>query len=280
MKKGLILFFVGLMALGIVSCGYHSDEQVVEPEWDTLKYKQEITKQNAPGIAYDINVVLPKEISHSYADIRMQLLPQLFALPIISDGTDSIDLDITDAQGCLTAYLKQNKRVQDEAVANIKAEGMDVMQYEMHWENNIELKPIMVNGMLVTFMLNYYSFAGGAHGIHGTNYMTFDVRTGEQIHDKEIFREGTQVQLDKLLHNSLIHYCELNKEAGLTPDDFDIEMLHTNDNYYLTSDSIYYTYNVYEIAPYAYGSHTLGFSAKEALPYLNKESLVYNYWKL
>lgn len=281
MKRNLIFLVAGLMALALTSCRNEGKETTVEIAWDTLTYNHLIADQYEAGISYDINVVLPKEgLNEAYTAIRHQLLTQLFAMPMSYGECDSIKLDLNDAQACLKAYLDANQKCLDDILASFKEDGLEAPPYDIHWECNNTLKPVMVNDTLITFLLNYANYAGGAHGIHGAVYMTFDTQTGEQLHDKDIFLKGTDEQLNHLLQNSLMHYCEKFEEQALTTADFEIDMLHINDNFYLTPDSIYYTYNVYEIAPYAYGSHTFGFSAKEALPYLNKESLAYKYWNL
>lgn len=271
------------MLFALSSCQRGVKETCGELTWDTITHISKQEDFTIPGISYEISVVLPKDsLCPAFSAIRQQLLSRLFGTSIAWEP-DSLELDLTNAHKCLATYLKANQKSLDEAAADHAPNGIDETQMataSLFWSNNIELKPILIGDTLITFELNHYNYIGGAHGIYGTYFLTFNAQTGEQLHDKDIFAPGTEKALDDLLQTALMHYCEHNEEAVLSTNDFETQYLHTNDNFRLTPDSIYYTFNVYEIASYPVGSHTFGFSALEAKPYLNPKSIVYQYWKL
>lgn len=283
MKKHILLFLFILMALALTSCRHNEEMTCTELAWDTLTHLYQQEDYTVPGISYQINVVLPKDsLCPAHTAMRQQLLDRLFGTSIAWEP-DSLKLDLSDAHKCLDTYLNANQKALDKVAAEYAPGGVGEAQMataSLFWGNELKLSPVMVDDTFITFALFYYNYIGGVHGIYGTYYLTFNAQTGEQVHDKDFFLPNTEEALDDLLQTALMHYCEHNDEVALSTNDFETQYLHTNDNFRLTPDSIYYTFNVYEIASYPVGCHTFGFSAQEAKPYLNPQSIVYQYWKL
>lgn len=105
----------------------------------------------------------------------------------------------------------------------------------------------------VSLELNYYLFTGGAHGYSGTQFLNFDVITGELLdqnslfvdveglirYSEKIFREQYQVPQERSINSS-----------GFW---FDDDQFHLPENIGFTETELILHYNQYEIASYAEG---------------------------
>lgn len=305
MKSPLAIIPILLWVFAISSCQQAAQETACDISWDTISFHQEGSEQQIARIDYKIDIVIPKsDVNEALTSIRQQLLAQLFSYPLSSDDeTDFVALDLSNALECLDHYVEYNQRDWLNAAAyheatrpgNDETKRSRILRTEqtpwstwtcyMPWSDAIELRPFLVDDAFVTFILNKSSFTGGAHGDYSTTYLTFDTQTGDPIYDTDLFQGGTEGELSHLLRASLVNYCENYADLAHDTDDildtadFWIENLLPNSNFFLTPDSIYYTFNVHEIAPYCCGCHTFGFSAQEAKPYLNRQSIAYKYWK-
>lgn len=112
-----------------------------------------------------------------------------------------------------------------------------------------------ING-IVTFLNENYmcykydleSYSGGAHDLTETLYFVFDLKTGKKLTEKEVFKSGCQEKLSEIL-------TEILSDTELYPDNdtYNLEELKLNGNFLFEPDTLIYTFNRYEIAPYSSG---------------------------
>lgn len=101
-------------------------------------------------------------------------------------------------------------------------------------------------------------FTGGAHPCKQTTILRFNTQTGEFITLDAVFPTINHPQLQNLLLAKLmkdlnVHSInELHKMGVLEMTDMFI-----SNNFALRDDSIEFYYNEYDIAPYAFGAHTI-----------------------
>ena len=100
-------------------------------------------------------------------------------------------------------------------------------------------------------------YQGGAHGTYVMNVMNFDTRTGQLLSMDDIFKPGYERPLLRLIMKHMAQDMELKddslstlREAGFF---YDMEPVLPQ-VFQLRQDSIFFTYNVYDIAPYALGA--------------------------
>ncbi len=139
------------------------------------------------------------------------------------------------------------------------------------WYNyikNIKSKILFSEDNLLTYQIDTYDYTGGAHGSHASLFLNFDLRTGKQVHLSNLFNEGYEKELTRLLLAQLEKNNKVSTQNELEDIGYFItEPLSPTENFYFNKDGFCFFYNVYEIAPYAMGTTTINipFSAVESL---------------
>lgn len=105
-----------------------------------------------------------------------------------------------------------------------------------------------LNKDFMCYQYDVESYSGGAHGLSETYYLVFDLKTGKRLTENEIFISGSQKKFSKIL-------TEILSDNKLYPenDTYELEGLELNGNFSLEQDTLVYTFNQYEIAPYSSG---------------------------
>ncbi|NCT19038.1 MAG: hypothetical protein AUK33_04900 [Flavobacteriaceae bacterium CG2_30_34_30] len=121
---------------------------------------------------------------------------------------------------------------------------------------------------LVSIEFEYYLYTGGAHGYGGTNYLNFDVKTGERLSEQTLFTDFDGFL--KYSENKFREVYKIPKDNSINSTGFWFE----NGAYYLpenigfTDEEVVLIYNQDEIASYAEGPIQLKFPKEEVLSYL------------
>lgn len=125
----------------------------------------------------------------------------------------------------------------------------------------IEARPSTENPDYLVYIINTSSYRGGAHGMYGCRFLNFNPSNGHLMTLNDVFKTNYQNAVSELLLNKLMkdtgcaNLEELEDKAYLQ----DTEMYPSN-NFRLGKDSIYFFYNVYEIAPYSSGTTEIALS--------------------
>jgi hypothetical protein len=99
---------------------------------------------------------------------------------------------------------------------------------------------------MVSYIKYVHGYSGGAHGMDALTCRTFDLKTGEQILEEDLFKEGYEDKLTAALRINLLSSIEDQDML------FETDIIPSND-FYLTPEGITYIYQRYEIGPYAIG---------------------------
>lgn len=100
---------------------------------------------------------------------------------------------------------------------------------------------------ILSLNLIVYSFTGGAHGMTTVQSLTFDTKTGKQYALKDLFKPNS-------------HYEEkISAIISKKIKDWDIQLLEpfkgirSDQDFYIADTSLVIYFQLYEIAPYAWG---------------------------
>ena len=169
------------------------------------------------------------------------------------------------------AYIEMEpQQALDAYVAMLKTEyKINNLPLKEDWEKNnrdFEYAPICCEEQVLTgsvmgevkgilsYCVERYVYTGGAHGSNFRQFVNYNLQTGEQIDEEQLFAENYQEQLTQLL---LQYMVEQNDEIALIQDlqeaGYNVDDIHPNDNFYLAEEGITYVFNPYDIAPYALG---------------------------
>lgn len=117
---------------------------------------------------------------------------------------------------------------------------------------------------LQTYAVAYNDYTGGAHGMNALICNVFDLTTGETVSEADLFAEGYQEGVSALLKTALDAFLEAQEEG----EDLVFGAPEPNGNFSVSEEGVTWTYNPYEIAPYALGAIELTVSWSDLKPYL------------
>lgn len=101
----------------------------------------------------------------------------------------------------------------------------------------------------LSLIVTYYEYRGGAHGIYSVVPYNYNLKTGERLQIKDLFKEGYD-------YKSIINK-EILAEISKNPDSYfkdAFKSIKENTDFYLTKDGIVIYFQLYEIAPFAAGN--------------------------
>ncbi|HPO50666.1 MAG TPA: DUF3298 domain-containing protein [Spirochaetota bacterium] len=122
---------------------------------------------------------------------------------------------------------------------------------------------------------NLYSFSGGAHPNYFTTYANYNLNSGEKLTVKDIVYDGKYEELVKIAEEQLKKDKEI--EAGFSLADlgyyFPEDTFYLPDNFLIKEKSIFFYFNIYEVAPYVLGPTEIEISFDKLTDIINFDSL-------
>lgn len=122
----------------------------------------------------------------------------------------------------------------------------------LRYEDQANTYVLWNEGDLLSIGYFGYYYSGGAHGNYGTTVASYDTRTGRHLRSTDIFRPGTEAQLEKLLGRYARLALGLKPGQPLSNVLFE-NTLPTTSNVYLTGGGAVFVYAPYEVASFAQG---------------------------
>ena len=262
MKK--ILFI--LLVIILVGCSSNNNDF-----FETKSYSCEIVKEDFNlHFEFTGEIELPTEkIGDSYKLLQENILSALFGsefadhptkkvLQIYADSSfveyEKVYEEIYDNAQC-TMHNFCGKREQSSlfglpsgAKITTERSNAQLCNFETHIKGNV----LYCDSNILSYQRELYTYAGGAHGMNTKINYVFDIKTGEQLTEEDIFGQGFERKVGKLLDEK----AKALRAEGLLPEEnefYNDWYIEPNGNFALTDSSIIYTFNPYEIAPYCYG---------------------------
>ena len=111
----------------------------------------------------------------------------------------------------------------------------------------------------------FYEYTGGAHGLHGKIYKVYSLSNGERLKIEDILIDVNNLDLINKVKEKLLSIAD--EESYFNLDGLSLQ----ENNFYITSKGLTFTWGIYEIAPYATGDSEVLFLVDEIMPYLKDE---------
>ena len=111
----------------------------------------------------------------------------------------------------------------------------------------------------------FYEYTGGAHGVHGKIYKVYSLSNGERLKIEDILIDVNNLDLINKVKEKLLSIAD--EESYFNLDGLSLQ----ENNFYITSKGLTFTWGIYEIAPYATGDSEVLFLVDEIMPYLKDE---------
>lgn len=104
----------------------------------------------------------------------------------------------------------------------------------------------------ISILIKYYKYSGGAHGYYEYVPYNIDLRNGDNLTLKDIFKKdvGYKEVIDKEVEKQI---KELGKKEKDLDKVYDFYGIKENQKFYLKDDEIVIYFDLYDIAPYAAG---------------------------
>ncbi|MBO4466997.1 MAG: DUF3298 domain-containing protein [Bacteroidales bacterium] len=118
----------------------------------------------------------------------------------------------------------------------------------------------------INYVLSYYSYRGGAHGIQTVSPIVFDAKTGAIVSEQDLFAPGYEQPVAELLKEAVKVSMEAEDAEllGLV----DMELVAPNNNFSVSSNGVEWVFQPYEVGPYALGIVSASLDWKQLKPYL------------
>ena len=247
MKKTTKLLFTSLLIVTFfVSCKQktimtteNSHSEIYYLAADTAKGSLHLNLMVELPACYHNEIILDS--------IRNTLITNLFGSDYLQFGNDSI-LKVF-AASLINEYKITNAPLLEQLDSTAF--------YSFFNEHNLEGFSLLNDEKIYSYGINRYVFMGGAHGLTTLNYFNFDLKSGKQIMENDLFEAGFEETLTSLLKTRMVEQSneDPNVETIISLDDSDywVDAIKPNNNFYITDESLNYVFNPYEIAPYYMG---------------------------
>ncbi|MEI0611189.1 DUF3298 and DUF4163 domain-containing protein [Brachyspira pilosicoli] len=112
-----------------------------------------------------------------------------------------------------------------------------------------------------------YEYTGGAHGNYATINSVYSLENGNKLKIEDLIIDLKSADLIKLIVDKLVKIEGRDANSYFGLDELSLE----NNNFYLTSKGLVFTWGIYEIGPYAIGETRVLIPTEEIKPYLKDE---------
>ena len=134
------------------------------------------------------------------------------------------------------------------------------------WEDHVNGYFSGRYGNFLSYMVEFYGFRGGAHGMNTMTPVVFNRKTGEVVPEEAFFADGYREPVAALIKAHLPDALEGDEEALAAV--FEPDLLGPNGLYEVTKEGVTWYYQPYDIAPYYLGVISVTVPWKELKPYI------------
>ena len=262
MKKKFIFLTFSILAIIFLTVYFifrPERPDILVTETVQITDKQYLTEDTTRGaLSIDITVEFPVEYSkHNLLEnIRSQIITNLVGENYLKVAQDSI----------LPMFVRELK---DEYINNneIVVEKLEKTGY-LVLNNSFTMEgfALLNDDNIFSYGISRDVDFGGTHPTRTRFFYNYNLRTGEQLTEKDLFREDALDSLAVLLREEVKRLSQENDEMP-TIDNFEDsiynpEAIRPNGNFYINDEAICYVFNPYEIAPLSYA-----FETEVVLPY-------------
>lgn len=266
--KQLIFFIVllGVSATWMTSCQGCKSKNTNKIELDSIVVKQHIPliTDNDTTLPYaDVNVSFIYPVKFRNAEDLARLQQIFIGTFFVNDTLEEESTVEDEAFDSMTPqqamdkyiadYTNKYKEISDffyKEKVKLSGETPAWYWYQMSIKNNIMFQ----NDSLLSYAVEYSDYTGGAHGSYRITYTNINLGSLTTISEEDIFIPDYYKRLTEKIVNKLMEqYNASNPDSLLMQGFFAVDDIVPNNNFWLDDKSIHYTFNQYEIAPYAMG---------------------------
>jgi len=234
-------------------------------KFDTLTVDKKIHMDNdttKDGMKIHLSFVYPVSAPEG---VDLGKIQQTFA-GIFSESKDFSGSPQDAFDGIVDNYTSEAVEIAKE----LQKEGNEFINFS-NFEQQKETFVTATSMYQISLSSVYYSYMGGAHGMHNLKCDNVDLRDGSVITEDRLFARGYKDKLAALIQNVV-------KERNSSADEdthilllVDIPEIMPNNNFAFEGDGLVYYYNQYEISPYVQGVVEIKIPYDKVKPLINKQ---------
>lgn len=254
------------------------------------------TKQHSTQIVFDSIVVKERipllennDTTLPYADVKVAFVyPSKFSTPenlarlqqifigTFFNDTQFDELSVREAMDRYIAdYKDEYKSLSNDYYADKnrlpKGETPQWYWYYMYNTNKVMFQ----NDSLLSYVVEFSDYTGGAHGSHRETYFNVDLSELVTISEEDIFVPNYQKPLTEIIIDRLmLQYNVDNRDSLINIGFFNLDEVYPNNNFWIDENGIHYAYNQYEIAPYSMGVINVNIPYEELTPILKPNNVI------
>lgn len=222
-----------------------------------------------PNCNLQINFIYPVKYDNQE---MLKKLQKQFVLSFFGDNY--VTLSPEEAVAKYTEdYLNSYKELEEDFKADLaKDDDTPVGAWYSYYEMSSNDIAYNKNDIL-SYMVNFENYTGGAHGAHAYNNHVINLKTGDIIKEEDIFIENyeddlAQILIDRIAKQNNVDNPKELENVGF----FSVDEIFPNGNFLVDDYGITYTFNEYEIAAYVVGATNVHLPYEEIQYLLKKDS--------
>ncbi len=247
MKKISYLFIVVVLCIGCTS-----PKQSITFDTIIIDEKFLLLPDETDTVPYgemDIEFTYPKELATNKDKLeKLQKLFQRYCLGedyenfSRQEAFEKLKKDYTeDYRAEMTEYYLEDRETKTRE---------ELFFYSYSYDLDKKDSIVFYNNAFISFSNFEYFYSGGSHGMHGTWLYSIDLNSLERIGVDDVFKPETSDELIDVISDKL---QQIFTEFDVDDPTLYLNELTVTDNFYITETGVQFTYNPYEIAPYAVG---------------------------
>jgi len=222
---------------------------------------------NLPALAQQTpqKIYSVQRLKHSEGPCEKSCARFLLEFPIIERAasaqiTEKLNTQIQKAVAQQLSMGENQPQTIEQAAQNFfswyreiqEEEDLPDLDYELQLQAQVET----FSERFLCLRLKSYFYSGGAHGMPFTNFLVFDLNTGEPLQLEDLLQPWSLEPLRRKLERNFRVQKDISPEAPLNQEDFlfELKKLPFSGVWGLGERGLIFYYNVYEIAPYSSGS--------------------------
>ncbi|MGO1723549.1 MAG: RsiV family protein [Sphingobacterium sp.] len=234
----LLLLFS--LSIGISASAQQTDSVAVA---DTLNYQMILIEDSAQAFLSEPEPIarVTNELPEFQGDSSAEWMNQQIRTILRLNPEEELEAAIHESQ---QTYLTDYKNVMQDFQG-------DSLQIGLNYESSSHISVSYNQNDYVILCNAIHDYSGGAHGMHGLGYYSFDLEDQKTMELEDVLKvDSTAIQT--LLEEQFRKDYNLSAEQPLKEILFD-EELKLNDNFFFTREGVGFCYGPYEVAPYAVG---------------------------
>lgn len=256
MKKNRIiqLIFITVAFVAMISSCKKTESKPTKIEYDSI-----VVDKKIPLLAENDTTLPSSQVKISFTyPVKFRNEEDLARLQQIYQGTffgDRVYDSMSPQQAVdnyISNYAKEYKELSNDYYAD-----MERIEDAPIWYNHYlsaKNRELFRSDSLVSYAVEKETYTGGAHGGYSIVYTNIDLNDLVTLSEEDLFVADYYRPLtDKIKGQLMKQYNVSEPDSLMRHGFFEPDDIIPNNNFWLDDAAIHYTYNQYEIAPYAMG---------------------------